>query len=71
MSQHEPIRRLLYSVNEAANQLSISRVTVRKMCADGRIQSVRLGDRRLISCAELERIATTGCGAAQMTTLEA
>jgi excisionase family DNA binding protein len=59
-AEPKQVEPLLYSVLAVAVQLSLSPVTVRKMCRDGRIQSILIGDRRLISREELHRIASEG-----------
>jgi excisionase family DNA binding protein len=58
--ERNEVERLLFSVEETATKLSMSKVTIRKMCRDGRIKSVLCGDRRLIPAVELERIALNG-----------
>jgi excisionase family DNA binding protein len=52
--------KLLVSIDEAASALSISKWTVRKYVDAGSIQTVRIGTRRLIAAAELERLAMEG-----------
>lgn len=52
--------RVLFSIEDAAKQLGISPVTLRKMCREGRVKSVRIGDRRLISAGELQRVTAEG-----------
>jgi excisionase family DNA binding protein len=52
----DPNRRLAYSVSEACRLLSISRRHLYDLLAEGRIKSTKLGDRRLIAHAELERL---------------
>jgi excisionase family DNA binding protein len=54
------MQKLLVSIEEAADVLSISKWTVRKYIDSGAIQTVKLGTRRLISSAELERLAKEG-----------
>lgn len=49
--------RLLYSVKEAAEQLSISPWTVRKLIEIGQVKHRQFGRRMLIPRAELERLA--------------
>jgi excisionase family DNA binding protein len=45
--------RMLYNVNEVASRLGIANSTVRAMLADGRIKSVKIGDRRLVPAETL------------------
>lgn len=49
--------RLLYSVREAAEQLSVSKTTVFMLIAQGQVKHRRFGRRMLIPRAELERLA--------------
>jgi excisionase family DNA binding protein len=46
---------LAYSVEEAAQKLSVSRSHVYRLLAMGELMSVKLGSRRLIERAELVR----------------
>jgi excisionase family DNA binding protein len=55
-----PIERLLYSLDEAAVLLSMSRRTIERDCRLGRIQSKRYGRRVLIPASEIHRLATEG-----------
>jgi excisionase family DNA binding protein len=54
MSQ-EP-QRLAVSIEEAAKMLSVSHFTVRRLIKAGKIPSVRLGARRVIQLAYLEKM---------------
>jgi excisionase family DNA binding protein len=46
--------KIAYSVEEAAQVLSLGRTTVKKLIATGQLTSVRVGRRRLIPRSELE-----------------
>lgn len=46
--------KIAYSVEEAAQALSLGRTTVKKLIATGQLVSVRVGRRRLIPRSELE-----------------
>jgi excisionase family DNA binding protein len=48
--------RLAVGVDEAAGKLGMSPSTIWKYISEGRIQSVRVGGRRLITLDELRRI---------------
>jgi len=50
-----PIR-MMYTVVEAATLLGISKSTAHELIARGELKAVRLGGRRLVSPAVLERI---------------
>jgi len=52
--------KLLFSIQDAANALSVSSEFIRKKISDGQIQSVALGDRKMISINELARIIYKG-----------
>lgn len=43
-----PIARLLYTVPDAADQLSVSERTMRQLIRDGQVESVLLGRRRMV-----------------------
>lgn len=45
-----------YSIEEAAAILLMGRATVYRMIKDGRMSSIRVGDRRLIPKGEIERL---------------
>ncbi|MEU4283604.1 helix-turn-helix domain-containing protein [Nocardiopsis dassonvillei] len=46
--------KIAYSVEEAAQALSLGHTTVKKLIATGQLTSVRVGRRRLIPRSELE-----------------
>ena len=48
---------LLYKMREAAAMLGLSFSFVKKLCREGRIKSVLIGNARRISRAEIERVA--------------
>lgn len=52
--------RRAYSVEEAAKLLGVSRVTMFRRLAEGRIGSIRLGRRRLIPVHALELLLREG-----------
>jgi excisionase family DNA binding protein len=51
------IKRVLYSVEDAAEALSMGRTSVFALIRDGRLQAVKVGKRRLIPVSELEAFA--------------
>jgi excisionase family DNA binding protein len=53
-------RRRAHSVDAAAEALSVSPRTMRRMIADGRIKTIRVGYRVLVPDAELDRISNEG-----------
>jgi excisionase family DNA binding protein len=52
--------RRAFPVTEAATLLGVSRATVYKLAADGRIRLVKIGGRTLIPASEIERVAEAG-----------
>lgn len=54
---------LLVSVPEAGRRLGISRSTALELVASGRLGSVKVGARRLVPVAELERFVADLCDA--------
>jgi excisionase family DNA binding protein len=50
----------LRSVANAAKQLSVSEDFIRQRIKDGKIKSVRLGDRAMIPAEEVDRIVRDG-----------
>ncbi|MFN0088655.1 MAG: helix-turn-helix domain-containing protein [Acidimicrobiales bacterium] len=52
------------SVAEAARRLGVSRTTVFKLLREGRLPSVQIGDRRLVSVAAIEAFIEAGGDAA-------
>ncbi len=57
---------LLVSVPEAGRRLSVGRSTALELVASGRLGSVKVGARRLVPVAELERFVAELCDAAQI-----
>ena len=49
--------RIAYSINETARVLSLGRTTIYAMLADGRLESIKLGRRRLVTAASIPAIA--------------
>ena len=52
----------LESIEQAAERLSVSTVTVRRLIKNGDIRAVRVSKRVLIPTSELERVVAQGCG---------
>jgi excisionase family DNA binding protein len=52
----QPEERIAFSIRAAAEALSISERTIAALIASGRLESVRVGRRRLIPRTELERL---------------
>ncbi len=47
-------KKMVYSVNEAAEQLGVGRTMVYELIGEGRLPSMKLGQRRLVAKADLE-----------------
>ena len=62
MSGHEPLPRLLVSVNEAARVLGISRSYAYELVNAGILVPVRLGRRVLIPVAAIEELVSSAKG---------
>jgi excisionase family DNA binding protein len=56
---------LAIGIREAANALGLSHWTIRQWIRQGRLRAVRLGRRRMIEPAELERLMRLGRMGAQ------
>ena len=56
--------KLVYSVNEAAELLSIGRTMLYDLMREGRLPSLKVGHRRLIARADLERFVEQAQGEA-------
>lgn len=54
------MQKQLFSIQEAAEALSLSPWTIRGYAKSGLVSSVKIGTRRLIHSAEIERIAKEG-----------
>jgi excisionase family DNA binding protein len=52
--------RRAFRVDEAASLLGVSRATLYKLAADGRIRLVKIGGRTLVPASEIERVAEAG-----------
>lgn len=50
----------LFGMREVADRLGLSHETIRRYCREGRIRSIHLGDRRLVSADELASIVANG-----------
>lgn len=59
MAPEIPQRPLLLSREEAWKSLGIGRTRYGQLIAEGQIREVRIGRRRLVSVAELERFVAT------------
>ncbi len=52
--------RMGYSVGEAANVLGLAQSGLWKWISLGKVRSVKIGNRRIISAHEIERLLTEG-----------
>jgi excisionase family DNA binding protein len=52
--------KLSYSLSEAKFMTSLSRATLYRMIAAGTLKTVKVGGRRLVPMAELERLCAAG-----------
>jgi excisionase family DNA binding protein len=52
-----PVRKVLFSVEEAAVSLSMGRTTVFNLIKDGKLNALKVGKRRLVAATELEAFA--------------
>jgi excisionase family DNA binding protein len=50
---------LAYSINETARALSLGRTSIYAMIADGRLEAVKLGRRRLVKAESVRRLIAT------------
>lgn len=48
------MRKLVYSVQEAAEQLGVGRTTVFELIRTGKLASIKIGQRRLVTRADVE-----------------
>jgi len=60
IEREQPADRLAYSVQEVAKALGISRDMVNDLLRTGRLGSIKVGRRRLISRKHLERLLESG-----------
>ncbi|MEM7338118.1 MAG: helix-turn-helix domain-containing protein [Actinomycetota bacterium] len=51
---HQAPDKLVYSIDEAAEQLSIGRTLVYRLIRTGHLPSLKIGHRRLVARADLE-----------------
>lgn len=58
-SQSGTVPRTAYSLNEAAQSLGLSRRALYGLMDRGQLTTVKLGKRRLVPVAELERLVST------------
>jgi excisionase family DNA binding protein len=56
----ESERDALHSLDKVARRFDVSIWTIRKWCQEGRLASVRLGARRLITESEVQRVISEG-----------
>ncbi len=56
IAQSNPVPRTAYSLDEAAQSLGLSRRTLYDLMDRGQLTTVKLGKRRLVPAAELERL---------------
>lgn len=54
--------RLLYSLDETAQLLSLSRLTVVRLANKGKLESKKIGGRRLIPKASIEKLVRQSIG---------
>jgi excisionase family DNA binding protein len=52
--------RLVYSISEAAHALNLSRATLYRLLAQGRISSIKIGSRRLIVRTSIDDLLREG-----------
>ena len=53
----DQIQPLAWRINDACKRIGISRATIYKMAAGGRLRIVKIGGRSLVPDAEIERLA--------------
>ena len=53
-------QRLVYSICEAAHALNLSRATLYRLLAEGRIASIKIGSRRLIIRTSIDDLLREG-----------
>ena len=66
-----PLVPILFSVEQSAKILSLSRACVYLMVHDGRLPSVRFGGAYRVSATAIAKIAVTGCPTARKRTPKA
>jgi excisionase family DNA binding protein len=55
-----PRPRLAYSLAETSKRLGLSKATLYRLIARGELKAVRVGSRRLVEAAEIERLLARG-----------
>lgn len=55
-----PVKRLVYTVAEAAQALGVSDQTIARRIKDGSLQATRLGKRLLLPASEIEKFGKVG-----------
>jgi excisionase family DNA binding protein len=53
-------QRLVYSICEAAHALNLSRATLYRLLAEGRIASIKIGSRRLVLRTSIDDLLREG-----------
>jgi excisionase family DNA binding protein len=59
-SNKEPPERRALSISEAAQACSLSRATLYRLLADGRLATIKIGARRLVTPAALDALLSGG-----------
>ena len=59
LQPNEPDR-LSYSMSEAARAVGLSQATMFRLVKDGKLETVKIGSRTLVTRAELERLLAQG-----------
>ena len=62
-NERDSMTKLLHTVPEAAERTGLGRTTIYALLSSGRLGSVKVGTRRLIPAAELERFVESLGGA--------
>jgi excisionase family DNA binding protein len=52
--------RLAYRIDEAAKIIGVSRTTLYKLIAEGKLKTIRIGSDRRVPAMELERLSKKG-----------
>ncbi|MBB4071723.1 helix-turn-helix domain-containing protein [Canibacter oris] len=56
------VKPLAYGIMQAAEMLSVSPKTLRKLIYAGKLHAVKIGSRYVIKASEIERLANEGAG---------
>ncbi|RYG99882.1 MAG: helix-turn-helix domain-containing protein [Alphaproteobacteria bacterium] len=59
-SKGRDVERVLISVTEASKALSLGRTTIYELINDGRLETIKLGRRRLVKVASVHRLIDAG-----------